>query len=266
MQITGPSPIYYLPENLWSLFSRPGREVTVRVLQIEGKLLYLELGGYRFQARLTGNLLPEEFRPGEVIRLKVVNTEGPIILQVLDHPKVRGTHHFLYLLVSNKRKMQAEEGSISKEWVLFRELLKGFQGSSEASERRLPQNLEDLLGKEIKFVEFYVEDDRLFIPFVLRDEKSWGYLEIAPTLEGAERVKIFILTLFLQYLGYLKAVFSYTENDLEVDLLFAEPNTYRLAKEYLQELRSELSFSGKFVKITLEQRTLTPGHIFELRG
>jgi len=52
MQITAPAPIIYLPENLWSFFSRPGRELLIKVLNIEGKTLYLELGGEKFQARI----------------------------------------------------------------------------------------------------------------------------------------------------------------------------------------------------------------------
>lgn len=268
MQITGPTPIYYLPENLWSLFSRPGREITARVIQIEGKLLYLELGGQRFQARLTGNLLPEDFSPGEVIRLKVLNNEGPIVLQVLEHSKTKGEHQLLYLLVSGKRRGIVHDENIKRrEWIFLRELLRGFHAKERVIEEGGSiRNVEDLLGRELKSVEIFVEEDRLFIPFMLRDEKSWGYLEIVPSLEGKDRVKVFVLTLFLQYLGFMEAIFSYTERDLEIDLFFAEPHTLGLAKEYLKELKDELFFSEKFVKITLDRRSITPGQIIEKRG
>ena len=61
IQVPPTSPVYFLPENLFSLLSRPGRELTVRVLQIEGKMLYLELGGDKFQAQIAGAFNPEDF-------------------------------------------------------------------------------------------------------------------------------------------------------------------------------------------------------------
>lgn len=126
MQITAPLPIYYLPENLWSLFSKPGRELTVKVLQIEGKLLYLELGGYKFQARLAGTLNPEDFRPGDLLKVKVLKSEGPVVLEVFGSSKESEEVKILYLLVREKPSIGTSQNVSTEEWRALSEILKKF--------------------------------------------------------------------------------------------------------------------------------------------
>lgn len=271
MQISAPTPIYYLPENLWSFFTRPGRELAVRVLQIEGKLLYLELGGHKFQARLAGTLNPEDFVPGEVLKVKVLKTEGPVVLEVMESSRGKGEANLLYLLVKGKERDSLSPQVLAKEArreaIGLTEMLKLLVQKAGIKEKREGlKNIEEFLGKEIELSDFFLEEDRVFMPFLLQDKKSWGYLEILPPKEKAGKVRIFLLKLFLQYLGYVEGIFYYTDDSLEIDLFFSEKGAWEWAKEYLRELRKELSFSSKFVKINLEKREVSPGQILERIG
>ncbi|MDK2861912.1 MAG: hypothetical protein PWP33_1115, partial [Thermodesulfobacterium sp.] len=104
MQITAPAPILYLPENLWFLFSRPGRELVIRVVGIEGKTLNLELGGEKFQAKIAGTVNPEDFKVGENIRVKVLQTGNPVVLQVVSGEKTSSDLKILYILSQAGKK------------------------------------------------------------------------------------------------------------------------------------------------------------------
>lgn len=267
MQITAPFPIFYLPENLWSLFSRPGRELTVRVLQIEGKLLHLELGGHKFQARISGSLSPEDFKIGELIKVRVAKTEGPIVLEVLEGQQGKREARFLYLLVKRGEAINIEAFQKRQKFnfiVNFFKLLSEKKWVEE--EDPLRRGLEDLLGKEIKISDFILEDDRLFLPFIFRDDKSWGYIEILTPEEKAGKIRALLLKLFLEYLGLVEASFWYQDNHIEIELFFSEREALEFAKEYLADLRADLSFFTKFVKIILEKKDVIPGQILSKIG
>ncbi len=266
MQITGPLPIYYLPENLWSYFTRPGRELTVRVLQIEGKLLYLEFGGYKFQARLAGTLNPEDFKPGELLRVKVLKSEGPIVLEVLGSSKESEEVKLLYLLAKEKPLLNIPRESSTKELRVLSEVLKELILRGEKDKKTPLKDLDEVIGKNIKMSDFIIEEDRVFIPFVFLDEKSWGYIELPVPEEKGDRVKVFVLKLFFQYLGLVEAIFSYSPNFIYVDLYFSENTAYNLAKEELVDLKKELSLLEKSIKINLSKKETKPGFFLERVG
>ncbi len=266
MQITAPVPIYYLPENLWNLFTRPGRELLMRVLQVEGKFLYLEMGGYKFQARLGGTLNPEDFKPGELIRVRVVRSESPLLLEIIDKPKGEGVPPILYLLVREAPGKREASSKAYQELGILGELLKGFSKIGEKEKDRSPKFLEEILGKDIKFSEPFLEEDRIFMPFLLGEERSWGYLEILIPEEKGEKVRLFILKLFLDYLGMVETIFYYSKAGLEVDLFFSDKRALELAKSNLLELKRNLSFSSKSVKINLEKKEVVPGQLLERVG
>lgn len=265
MQISAPIPIFYLPENLWSLFTRPGRELTVRVLQIEGKTLYLEMGGYKFQARLGGTLNPEDLKTGDLIRVKVVKSEGPIILQLIETEKETSPQKFLYLFAQVKPKSEnLSSQNLNKEMSFLTRIFKNLISKSEEKSKSL-KSVEDFLGKEVKFIQPNVEEDRVFLPFVFHQDKSWGYLEIKPENKG-EKVRLFFLRLFFSYLGLIEAIFAYTNHSLELDLYFADKRSAEFAKEFLRELREDLFISNKSIIINLHKRDIEPGYIIEKVG
>ena len=267
MQITAPLPIYYLPENLWSLFTRPGRELTVRVLEIEGKLLYLELGGYKFQARLAGTLNPEDFKPGELLRVKILKTEEPIVLEILERSKETEEAKLLYLLVKEKPPLNVSRENLTKETGVIFEILRNLISKEEIKEKKGGiKDLEEIIGKYLKASDLIFEEDRIFIPFVFLDAKSWGYLELPIPEEKGDKVKIWVLKLFLQYLGLVEAIFYYSSNSVVIDLNFSENTAYMLAREELQNLKRELSFFKKAIKINLEKKEARPGLFLEKVG
>ncbi|MFN3921050.1 MAG: hypothetical protein ACK4K4_01445 [Caldimicrobium sp.] len=265
MQITAPTPIFYLPENLWSLFTRPGRELTIRVLQIEGKLLYLDLGGYKFQARLGGTLNPEDLKVGDLIRVRVLKSEGPIVLQVISSEKEEIPSRLLYLLVKEKPSFEGVSSKVlNKELSLFTEILRGIVERKGEKVKEI-KNLEELLGKDIKFLPPHLEEEVIFFPFIFQDEKSWGYLEIKPEEKG-EKIRIFTLKIFFQYLGLVEAYFSYSDRTLEVDLYFTEREALEFAKDFFKELKDSLHLPQKGVIIKLEKRDIKPGYVLERVG
>jgi hypothetical protein len=267
MQITAPTPIYYLPENLWSLLTRPGRELVMRVLEIEGKLLYLEMGGYKFQARLAGTLNPEDFRPGEMIKVRVLKAEGPVVLEILGGSKEAAETNLLYLLVRETPAQPQAQAKLSKELNLLSEVFKkAFEGLEKSDRAKHQRALDELLGKEVRFSDFVLEEDRLFLPFLFQGEKSWGYLEIITPEERGDRVRLFLLKLFFQYLGMVEALFCYTRDSIEVDFFFAEKKAWEFARNHLLELKRDLSFSGKSVKINLEKKEVYPGYFLNKVG
>lgn len=265
MQISAPLPIFYLPENLWSLFTRPGRELTVRVLQIEGKLLYLELGGYKFQARLGGTLNPEDLKSGEIIKVKVINSEGPIVLQIVGSEKEGASTKLLYLLARERpQEENTNLSSLTKEFALISELFKTIVRKEDKREG-IYKDLEEQLGKTIKFIQPHFEEDGLFIPFIFGDEKSWGYLEIKPEKKG-EKVQLFILRIFLTYLGLLEAFFTYSDKSMEIDLYFTENKALDFAKVFYKDLREELYFSHPNVIIHFNKKRVEPGFFLQKIG
>ncbi|MCS7199021.1 MAG: hypothetical protein NZ850_01570 [Caldimicrobium sp.] len=239
----------------------------MRVLQIEGKLLHLELGGHKFQARITGSLNPEDFKIGEFIKVRVAKSEGPVVLEVLEVPQGKHEASFLYLLVKRGEAINIKAAQKKQEFNFIIGLLKLLSEKKEVRDKdSSKRGLEDLLGKEIKISEFILEEDRLFLPFVFRDDKSWGYIEILTPEEKAGKIKVLLLKLFLEYLGLVEASFWYQDNHIEIELFFSEREALEFAKGHLADLKADLSFFTKFVKIMLEKRDVIPGQILSKIG
>ncbi|MCS7278843.1 MAG: hypothetical protein NZ530_02130 [Thermodesulfobacteriaceae bacterium] len=269
MQITAPAPIIYLPENLWSLFSRPGRELLVRVIGIEGKTLSLELGGDRFQARIGGTLNPEDFRVGENIRIRVMKNEGPIILQVLSPrpSKISPELNLLYLITSFKTKPSGSEVELKEINLMVdfvRDLLWNIIRREKGEIRR--EKEEFFLGKDLKTLKILYEENKIILPFLFSDEKSWGYLELGLPEEIEHRVKIFSFRLFLEYLGLVEGILSYLDQKVFVDLYFYNSQALELAKKEFKELHQMFLAKDILAKINLEEKKLAPGYLLEKEG
>lgn len=126
--------------------------------------------------------------------------------------------------------------------------------------------MNETIGKNIKFSDFLIEEDRVFLPFVFLDERSWGYIELPIPEEKGDRIKLFILKLFFQYLGLVEAIFSYSPHSIYLDLYFSENLAYTLAREELKNLKEELFLLEKSVKINLLKRETRPGFFLERVG
>lgn len=267
MQITAPAPIIYLPENLWSLFTRPGKELLIRVLNVEGKTLHLELGGEKFQARIGGTLLPENFTVGEVLRVKVAKTGNPIILQIISPEKEAGEVKFLYLISAKLAEKPLNRESFQKDVNLLTAFIKDLVGITKREEKEVSdKELRELFGDKIKSFKFVYKDEKVIIPFVFNDERSWGFLELSEPKEEGNKIKLFYFKIFFEYLGLLECFLSYMGKEVYVDLYFANRESFEFAKSELKNLES-LFYSYKVpAKINLNMQEILPGQILEKEG
>ncbi len=71
----------FVSETLKNLF-RPGEIITARVETLAGRLITLWVGGERLEALLSDTLPPHLFKPGQHVRLKVVQTGPPLVLSL----------------------------------------------------------------------------------------------------------------------------------------------------------------------------------------
>lgn len=267
MQITAPAPIIYLPENLWSFFTRPGRELLIRVLNIEGKTLHLELGGEKFQARIGGTLTPESFTVGEVLRVKVAKTGNPIVLQVITPEKEKGKVQFLYLVSTKLAEKPLNKEVFQKDVNFLTTFIKDLIGVTKKEKKEtIDKELKELFGDKIKTFRFLFRDEKIIIPFVFNDEKSWGFLELGEPKEEQDKIKLFYFKMFFEYLGLMECFLSYLGNEVYVDIYFANRESFNLAKEELRNLE-KIFYSYKIpAKINLNMQEILPGQILEKEG
>ncbi len=267
MQITAPAPIIYLPENLWSFFTRPGRELLIRVVNIEGKTLYLELGGEKFQARIGGTLLPENFTIGEVLRVRVAKTGNPIILQIITPEKELGGLKFLYIISAKLTEKTISKENFQKDISLLTAFIRDLVEINKKEEKEVDnKELKDLFGDKIKSFKFMYKDEKIVIPFVFNDDRSWGFLELGEPKEEGDRIKLFYFKMFFEYLGLLECFLSYWNREVYVDLYFANRDSFEFAKREIKNLEN-LFYSYKIPgKINLNIQEIFPGQILEKEG
>jgi len=261
------TPVYFLPEHLFSLLSRPGRELTVRVLQVEGKMLYLELGGDKFQAKIAGTFNPEDFRVGEILRVRVESTEPEIVLRLISPHK---RSYDLLLMVSVLRKDQRDRAyspEIAKEesgrlFSLIREAV----AFAEKKIERKDKEEEDYNFTKIKFKEPTYTENKLLLPLIFPEGSGWGYFEFAVPEEKEGKIKLFSLRMFFPYLGLIEANFYLKSEHIQIFLDFSNKESLIFAQNYLNELREVLSTKRGLINIYLQHKTLEPGYLFESRG
>jgi len=270
MQITAPAPIIYLPENLWSLFTRPGRELLIRVLNVEGKTLDLELGGDRFQARVGGTINPEDFRPGSTIRVRVLRVGHPIVLQLIEEESEAAETKDLtlfYLVKEGSASKTQHTEFLRRDFDLLASFVREFMGTEKKDKtEKKEEALKRILGDKIKALKILYQHGKIIVPFLFYDERSWGFLELAPPKEEPGKVKLFYLKLYMEYLGLVECYFGYGKKEVYVDLYFASEDAYNLAKRELKSLEDMLVFEKKYIKISINTQEVTPGYILEKRG
>ncbi|WP_028840745.1 hypothetical protein [Thermodesulfobacterium hveragerdense] len=265
MQITAPAPILYLPENLWFLFSRPGRELVIRVVGIEGKTLNLELGGEKFQARIAGTVNPEDFKVGENIRVKVLQTGNPVVLQVVSGEKTSNDLKILYLLSQAGKKEEVNIPYVKEELKLLSNLLTDLFIKKDKKSKSLEEGIKELLGDKVKASTLLYQEDSLFIPFLFNDERSWGYIELGPPQERKGKIKLFYLKFYGEYLGLVECFISYDEREILLELYFYTKEAYELAKIEHKNLKNLFIFSQNQVIIKISYEESLPGSILEKR-
>jgi len=272
IQVPPTTPVYFLPENLFSLLSRPGRELTVRVLQIEGKMLFLELGGDKFQAQVAGIFNPEDFKVGETLRVRVERTEPQIVLKLIS-PQKRSAD--LLLMVDVLRK-EASEGH-SHGMTLLQEKAKEEAGRLvsllrealtyvEKKSERKGKGEEDFIFTKIKVKQPVYSENKLLLPLVFPEGNGWGYFEFEVPEEKEGKTKLFSIRMFFPYLGLLEANFYLQEKKLQVSIDFANKESLDFAKGYLEELKEALSTREGIANIFLRYKPLEPGYLLESRG
>ncbi len=274
MRVTLPAPVTYLPESLFSLLGQPGRELTVRVVEVEGKTLTLETGGERFQARLAGSLLPEDFRLGETVRVRVLSSGPPVLLHLVEGPGVTRVEERFARLI---QFLQTQGGNLSPEFPAVSEkpdplslvtfLVKMMGEVQEEKEKVGGDEGDKKLSRDWGVLTRFWQEGHLVLPFFFTDRLSWGFLEAGREDWSSESEKFFYLRLFLSELGLVEAFIRATSGKaLKINLFFSREEALTLAREGIVELRRELAEKGFWPEITLEQSYYEPGIILAKEG
>ncbi|QJA05515.1 hypothetical protein FVE67_01320 [Thermosulfurimonas marina] len=271
MRVITPAPVTYLPENLVPLFSQPGRELTVRVIEVEGKTLTLETGGERFQARLAGSLFPEAFRPGESLRVRVVSTGPPLLLHLVEgreggRPLSR-LKYLLALLPQAAAEFPSELPAVSEKEGLAPLVALLVEALKEEKREILREKSEAFHSQKdlVQFFRHLFSEGALVLPFVFADRLSWGLLEAEGQKEGRKE-RYFYLRLFLSELGLVEVLLQAQDQHLGLHFYFSREETLKLAREALSELRGALLERGFVPEITLEKGYYEPGVILAREG
>ncbi len=272
MRVTAPAPVTFLPENLFALFSRPGRELTVRVVEVQGKTLTLETGGEKFQARIAGSLLPEDFHPVEMVRVRVVSSGPPMLLHILESERLPQAEVRLLQLLQD---IQKELPTVVSRFPAFSEkpelrplvsfLLKWLEEGREKTEES-PRGEDKSRGERLPGQ--ILHNKGFLLPLAFADGRSWGFLEAGeevPTEGSGPR--FLYLRLFLSELGLVEAFLGWQGvSKLLVRFYFSREEALELARRELPELRRELSERGFYAEITLERSEYEPGIILMREG
>ncbi len=278
MRVTLPAPVTYLPESLFALLEQPGRELTVRVVEVEGKTLTLETGGERFQARLAGSLLPEDFRLGENVRVRVLSPGPPVLLQLVEGPGVRRAEERFARLVQVLQPQVAALASklpaVSEKpdplslvaflvRIMDREVREKEKFSAEIEDRKIFQES----GRDWTILSRFWQEGHLVLPFFFADRLSWGFMEAGREEGTSDSERFFYLRLFLSELGLMEVfIRAVAEKSLKINFYFSREEALALAREGVLELRRELAERGFWPEITLEKSYYEPGVILVKEG
>lgn len=257
-----------VPDTIRDLF-RPGEVVTARVETLAGKLLTLWVGNERLEALLSDGIPPQLLRPGQKIRLKVVELGPPVVLSLsYEAPKEKDPLQWLPRFLQVLAREIPQKGPLAPglpgETTESRPrdfFLKGFflflESVSNRPEREGPsldksKETRDLLLK-------WWQENSLVVPFLFGDRVSWGYLCEEKGPSEARDFSLFILRLFLPRLGFMEAHFGWARDFLEVGLYFVRAETLRLARKELSFLQTALGSLRPKVVVKCEELSVSPG-------
>ncbi len=244
LRVTAPATVKFLPESLYSLFSRPGKILEAKVETIEGRLVSLFVGEERLEALLSPEVSPKSLHPGQRVRLRVVKTGPPVVLSLLSVKEeeeqpvsklLKLMPKFLALkalpLLNKKEKPSLETLLVN---LLASSKEKSKQGKEGSYLSRSSQE------KEIRALLHKIwEEGLFFIPFAFPDRLSWGVLERADQAQKAGQA--FRLRLLLSRLGLLEVVFWFSPSGpFRLSILVAREESLKLIQDSLAELYEAL--------------------------
>lgn len=274
LKVSFPATVKFLPENLLSLFSRPGKILEAKVETIEGRLLTLFVGEERLEALLSPEVLPRRLHPGQTVRLKVVRTGHPVVLSLLSagepsptrdlYQKIRSLLKVLPRLQARAVRSSLPEGPYLESLLLRIFEVLGeeqraheVQAKSHGGEER--EHLVSLLPR-------LWEAGVFFLPLAFFDRVSWGFLEEEGKGE-ASCGRTFRLRLFLSRLGAMEFLFRLgLKGELSLSILAAREEALKTLREELASLHEELSARYPRVQIEMGFLETLPGSLLATEG
>ncbi len=266
-----PITIRYLPDPLLSVLSKPGKILEAKVETLEGRLVSLFVGEERLEAMLSPEVSPRSLRPGQTVRLKLVDIGPPVILSLLSPETERAPlYKELTRLLRNLSKtivshqLLKSDQDLSLEVLLLNTLFTSEKGTKD------DKKVLSISGQEKKeflaLLPKFWENGILFLPFTFLDKLSWGFLlEEKKKRSGGERV--FHLKLFLSSLGLLEVVFRiFSKNRLYLTILAARQETLKLIQKFLSELYDDLKEKDLHVHIETALLETKPGELLVIEG
>ncbi len=253
LKVSAPATVKFLPESLYSLFSRPGKILEAKVETIEGRLVSLFVGEERLEALLSPEVSPKGLHPGQRIRLRVIKTGPPVILSLLSaKEEERPVSKLLKLmprfLASSALPSLKKGEEPSPETLIIHLLASSKEKGKEGKEG--PHLSRSSQEHEIRSLLYKVwEEGLFFIPFTFPDRLSWGVLEKAD--QPREGGQAFRLRLLLSRLGLLEAVFWFSPSGpFRLTILVAREESLKLIQDSLTELYEALK--GFYPNLHLE--------------
>jgi hypothetical protein len=161
----------------------------------------------------------------------------------------------------HKERVLPQQERASKDMGLISTFLRELVEGKETSKGTKKEKLEELLGDKIKGLRFVYHNDKVILPFIFSDEKSWGYLEIGVPEKKGSRIKLFFFRLFMEFLGMVEGMLSYEDTQLWIDLYFSNQKALEEAKKELIDLKKRFSFSKLSAKINLNYKEAEPGQL-----
>ncbi len=244
LRVSAPATVRFLPESLYSLFSRPGKILEAKVETIEGRLVSLFVGEERLEALLSPEVSPKSLHPGQRVHLRVVKTGPPVVLSLLSVKEREEQLVSKFLKLMPKFLALKALPFPDKEEKPFLETLivnllasskeKSKQGKESAHLSRASQK------NEIRTLLHKIwEESFFFIPFAFPDRLSWGVIEKAD--QPQETGQTFRLRLLLSRLGLLEVVFWFSPSGpFRLTILVAREESLELIQDSLSELYEAL--------------------------
>ncbi len=268
---TLPITIRYLPESLLSIFSRPGKILEAKVETLEGRLVSLFIGGERLEAMLSPQVSPRHLRPGQTVKLKLVDTGPPVILSLLSTESEKA--HFykeITNFLKNLSKIFVSHQLLKLDEQLSIEnlLLNTFLVLEKNTKNKEIVSISDQEKREfVTLLPKFWENGIFFLPFMFLDKLSWGFLLEEERKNKSKNERVFYLRLFLSNLGLLEIVFRLIlGKKLYLTILAAREEALVVIQRSLLELYDALKGKNFHVHIDTGLLETSPGVLLVTEG
>ncbi|PMP95541.1 MAG: hypothetical protein C0169_05375, partial [Thermodesulfobacterium geofontis] len=154
-----------------------------------------------------------------------------------------------------------------KDFNLLATFIKDLVGATKKERKEtIDKELKDLFGDKIKSLNIFYKDEKIVIPFVFSDERSWGFLELGEPKEEKDKIKLFYFKMFFEYLGLMECFLGYTGKEIFVELYFANKESFEFAKEEIKNLESLFTGYKISTKISVNIKEILPGQLLKKEG